>query len=126
MWFKNLRIYRFSQPFELTAEELEPLLAEKQFHPCGSQDATKYGWAPPLGQDSVLLTHACNGNIMLCAQREDKIIPASVIKDEMQEKIEFLESKEGRKVFKKEKEQAERKDIDKQARDTSLSIFVIP
>ena len=29
-------------------------------------------------------------------------------------------------MFKKEKEQAERKDIDKQARDTSLSIFVIP
>jgi recombination associated protein RdgC len=110
MWFKNLRIYRFTKPFELSADELEPLLEEKAFHPCGRQDLSKYGWVPPIGQNThdsefSAFTHACNGYIMLCAQREDKVIPASVIKQAVQERSEQIEQKEARKVFKKELDQ---------------------
>lgn len=107
MWFKNLRIYRFTQPFELTAEDLEPLLAEKAFHPCGRQDLTKYGWVPPIASNNedAPLVHASNGNIMLCAQRQDKVIPASVIKEAVLEKTAYIEQKEARKVFSKERAQ---------------------
>lgn len=104
MWFKNIRLYRFTSPFELSPEEMEPLLAEKTFHPCGSQDQTKYGWVPPLGGESELYAHGCNGHIMLCAQQQDKVIPSSVIKDGIIEKIEWLEAKEARKVFRKERD----------------------
>lgn len=110
MWFKNLRIYRFTKPFEMSADELQSLLAEKAFHPCGRQDLSKYGWVPPIDQDTSddvepLYVHACNGYLMLCAKREDKVIPASVIKEAVQEKSQHIEQKEARKVFKKEKDQ---------------------
>lgn len=105
MWFKNLRIYRFTQPFELTPEELEPLLAAHAFQPCGRQDLTQYGWVSPIGGDSDLFTHVSNGNIMLCAQRQDKIIPGSVIKEAMQDKIDAIEQRDARKVYKKERDQ---------------------
>ena len=104
MWFKNLRIYRFTHPFELTPEDMEPLLAEKAFHPCGSQDVSKYGWVPPLGDQSTQFTHSSNGYILLCAQQQDKVIPGSVIKEALNEKVAQLENKEARKVFRKERE----------------------
>ncbi len=105
MWFKNLRIYRFSQPFEWTAEELEPALAERAFRPCGRQDLTQYGWVSPLGDGHDTFTHVSNGNIMFCAQRQDKIVPGSVIKDAMQEKIAVIEARDARQVYRKEKDQ---------------------
>lgn len=105
MWFKNLRIYRFSQPFDWTAETLEPVLAQRAFRPCGRQDLSQYGWISPLGDGHDLFTHVSNGNIMLCAQRQDKIVPAAVIREAMQEKIDMIEQRDARKVYRKEKEQ---------------------
>lgn len=108
MWFKNLRIYRFTKPFDFDSEKLTELLAEKAFHPCGRQDVSKYGWVPPLsgaaGDPDFDFVHVCNGNIMLCAQKEEKVIPSSVIKEAVQEKAEFIEQKEGRKIFRKERD----------------------
>lgn len=105
MWFKNLRIYRFSQPFRTSAEEMEPLLAQHAFKPCGRQDLSQYGWVSPLGDGHDVFTHVSNGNIMLCAQRQDKIVPGPVIREAMQEKIAVIEARDARKVYRKEKEQ---------------------
>ena len=43
MWFKNLRIYRFTQDFTLDAEALGERLETGAFVPCGSQDLSRYG-----------------------------------------------------------------------------------
>ena len=103
MWFKNLIFYRFTQTFELSTEELEEKLTEKRFHSCGSQDVSTYGWVPPLGKHGDMLTHASGDFVMICARREEKILPASVIKDALEEKIETIEQNEHREVFNKEK-----------------------
>ncbi len=110
MWFKNLRIFRFTKPFDMSAEELQTHLADKPFNPCGRQDLTKYGWVPPIEQAQAAdqepqFVHACNGFLMLCAKREDKVIPASVVKEAVLERSQHIEQKEARKVFKKERDQ---------------------
>lgn len=110
MWFKNLRIYRFTKPFEMGAMELQEQLADKAFHPCGRQDLTKYGWVPPIDQASTetaepMFVHACNGYLMVCAQREDKVIPSSVVKEAVAERARQIEEKDARKIFKKERDQ---------------------
>jgi len=110
MWFKNLRIYRFTKPFEMGAAELQERLAEKAFQPCGRQDLSKYGWVAPIDQPRMddaepMYVHACNGYLMLCAQREDKVIPASVVKEAVLERSRQIEEKEARKIFKKERDQ---------------------
>ena len=38
MWFKNLQVYRLTQAFDLSPEELDAKLDEHVFEPCGSQD----------------------------------------------------------------------------------------
>ena len=104
MWFKNLQIYRFTRPFELDGEALEKLVAGMAFTPCGSQDISKFGWVPALGKQSSALVHEAQGHLLLCARKEDKMLPASVIRDALEEKVEALEIEQGRALKKKEKD----------------------
>ncbi|MBL4761420.1 MAG: recombination-associated protein RdgC [Gammaproteobacteria bacterium] len=103
MWFKNIRLYRFTKEFALTPEQLEEKLQEHLFHPCGKADQSQYGWVPPLGKHGEMLTHTIGDYTMICAKKEEKILPASVINEAVQEKIDELEEKQGSKVFRKER-----------------------
>lgn len=103
MWFKNLRLYRFTQPFDLTAEDLQEKLTTKPFKPCFGQELLSYGWVPPLGRHGVELIHVTNGYIMFCAKRQEKILPASVVNEFVDEQILTIEEEEGRRVVGKEK-----------------------
>lgn len=103
MWFKNLALYRFTEPFTLAPEELEEKLADKRFRPCGSQDEFSMGWTSPVGDASEQLIHASNGFMMLSLKKEEKVIPAAVINEMLQEKVAEKEDQEARKLSKKER-----------------------
>ena len=105
MWFKNARLYCLTKPFENSAEELETKLAEQLFHPCSSHDKAKFGWVSPLGKEGEMLIHALGDYIMVCAQKQERILPASVINDATEEKVAELEERQGRKVYRKERRQ---------------------
>lgn len=103
MWFKNLTVYRFTEPFTRTVDDVEEKLADKRFHPCGKQDMSRFGWTSPLGGIEQPLVHASNGFMMLCAKKEEKVIPPAVINEMLQERVAELEEKEARKLSGKEK-----------------------
>ncbi len=102
MWFKNLSIFRLTEAFTLTAEELEEKLAVLAFRPCGSHEDFTLGWVSPIGKAAPLV-HSANGFMMICTKKEERVLPASVLNEMMQEKIEETEEKEGRKLSKKER-----------------------
>ncbi|MGL5385728.1 MAG: recombination-associated protein RdgC [Serratia sp. (in: enterobacteria)] len=104
LWFKNLMVYRLSRDVALTADEMEKQLSAFAFTPCGSQDMAKTGWVSPMGSHSDAFTHAVNGQIMICARKEEKILPSPVLKQELQAKIEKLEGEQHRKLKKTEKD----------------------
>lgn len=104
LWFKNLMVYRLSREVSLSADEMEKQLSAFSFTPCGSQDMAKTGWVSPMGSHSDALTHTVNGQIVICARKEEKILPSPVIKQELQDKIERLESEQHRKLKKTEKD----------------------
>jgi len=103
MWFKNLALYRFTEPFTLAADKLEEKLSDKRFRPCGSHDEFSFGWTSPIGNASEQLIHASNGFMMLCLKKEEKVIPAAVINEMLQEKVAEKEEQEARKLSKKER-----------------------
>lgn len=103
MWFKNLAIYRLTEPFTLTPIELEEKLSQSVFRHCGQTEESTQGWAAPLGGNAQQLVHVTNGNFMITLQREEKVLPAAVVNELLQEKILEAEDKKGAKLSKKEK-----------------------
>ena len=103
MWFKNLAVYRFTEPFTLAADVLEQKLQQQPFQACGAHDEFSFGWTSPLGKASELLAHSVNGYTIVCAKKEEKVIPSSVINEMLQEKISEIEEQEARKLPQKER-----------------------
>ncbi|KGQ69534.1 recombinase RdgC [Chelonobacter oris] len=102
-WFKNSMAYRLSKKLDWTTPTLDAALPNQAFFPCGSHDQSKFGWAKPL-KDSDLLYFCVNGQILLLAQKEEKILPSHVVKQALDERIDALEEKERRKLSKVEKQ----------------------
>ncbi len=102
MWFKNLSIFRLTEAFSLTAEELEEKLEALVFRPCGSHDEFSLGWVSPIGKAAPLV-HSANGFMMICTKKEERVLPASVLNEMVQEKIAETEEEQGRKLSKKER-----------------------
>ena len=111
MWFKNLYIFKFEKAFELNAEQLHDELAQKEFTPCSSTQRESMGWVAPLGNNTSSFTHAANNNILISMARQERILPAAVIKETLLEKVEAIEVKENRKVNSREKKEM-REDIE--------------
>jgi len=104
MWFKNLTVLRLTEPFGLTDNELEQRLQTKPFRPCGRVEQSTIGWTAPLGRQARPLVHSTNGFMMLCARREEKIVPSSVINEIVAERVAEIEGGQGRQVRRKERQ----------------------
>ncbi|MEZ5501838.1 MAG: recombination-associated protein RdgC [Halioglobus sp.] len=103
MWFKNVRAYRLTQPFDLSAEKLGQKLAGRVFAPCAKSQAVAAGWVPPLGGESGALVHAAAGRLLLKLRREEKLLPSTVVREQLDEKIATIEAEQARKVYRKER-----------------------
>lgn len=105
MWFKNLIVYRFTETFAHTAEDLERALATAPFKPCGSQDLSSLGWVPPMGRHAQQLLHANADFMLVCLKREERMLPASVVREIVDEKVLEIEESQMRRVRKKERDE---------------------
>ncbi|MCP4043794.1 MAG: recombination-associated protein RdgC, partial [Gammaproteobacteria bacterium] len=74
------------------------------FRACGSLQMESLGWVPPLGRNGTQLTHAAVGNIAICLRKEQKVLPASVVREMVEEKLLALEQEEGRPLRRRERE----------------------
>lgn len=105
MWFKNLKIYRFTKEFELSDQELEEQLSSAPFTPCAQTQPKSYGWTEPMGKHGKMYTHSSGGKVLFCAKQEEKLLPASIVNEILEEKVAEIEEQTGAKPGRKQKEQ---------------------
>lgn len=106
MWFRNLLVYRLTQDLPFVADELQAALAAKPARPCASQELTTYGFVAPFGKGAdAPLVHVSQDFILIAARKEERILPGSVVRDALKEKVEEIEAEQMRKVYKKERDQ---------------------
>ena len=106
MFFNNLLVYRLTQSLALDTEALQTALATKPARPCASQELTTYGFTAPFGKgEDAPLLHVSGDFLLICARKEERILPGNVVRDAVKEKVEEIEAEQMRKVYKKERDQ---------------------
>ena len=102
---KHARIYKMTEPLQVDAAGLEVLLAAHKFTPCMGQDALKLGFTYPVHPSIKSYCHAVADDILLVAlKRQEKLLPAQVLAEELQPKIDALQAEKGRPIGRREKQ----------------------
>ncbi|HNH35430.1 MAG TPA: recombination-associated protein RdgC [Rhodocyclaceae bacterium] len=93
MWFRNLQLYRLPPGWTPTVDALHEQLSRQVFQACGSQDFKSRGWIPPRGDDRLVFN--LERQWLLALGVEQKLLPASVIRQEAEKRANRLESEQG-------------------------------
>ncbi|WP_301103445.1 recombination-associated protein RdgC [Propionivibrio sp.] len=100
MWFRNLQLYRLPKNWAANPEQLEQKLSAQTLLPCSASAMQSIGWVAP--RPGGPLVHAVNRQWLLALGVEQKLLPASVVKQFADERAKDIEDREGRRVGRKE------------------------
>lgn len=103
MWFKSAQLYHLKGLPSDASLSLESDLQAFAFTPCLASMKSSSGWVSPFGLEQAALLHVANGYLLFCLQIEEKILPASVIRDALNEEVQRVSLRYERKLSKKEK-----------------------
>ena len=100
MFFRNLYLLRLPQPWNLALDSFEAQLARRPFQRCGGSEPMSCGWIAP--QPDGALAHAVGGQWLVALRVEQRLLPASVIRDEAQDRAATLAETQGYPVGRKQ------------------------
>lgn len=93
MWFKNLVAYRLPADWSLSPLDLENALAERTLQPCSPLEMMSRGWVAPA--KSGRLVHSVGAQHLIALGADQRLLPASVIRQVVQERAEVLAAEQG-------------------------------
>ena len=88
MWIKNLVVYRLAVDRAVEADELERKLAAQPLQPCGGFQMESRGWVCPREDGEFLYRQARHW--LLALGVEQKLLPASIIRQEAQDRADKI------------------------------------
>jgi recombination associated protein RdgC len=100
MLFKNLIVYRLPADWSWTAGSLETRLAGHPLRPCGHFDLLTRGWQPVTKGGRLL--HTVGHHHMLSLGTNQKLLPASIIRQVAEERAEAQAAEQGFPVGRKQ------------------------
>ena len=100
MWLKNLILYRLPARWPVKAESLERKLAGHPLTPCGSFQMESRGWTCPRSDGPFL--HNQNRQWLLALGVEQKLLPATVIRQVTAERAAKLARQQAHPVGRKQ------------------------
>ena len=103
MWFRNARPYRLPGRLGIDAAELSQRLSRRPFQPCRPNQPVSSGWVAALSDDATDFVHKSGDYWLIRLQREERLLPASVIRSEVNSRIQEIQTGQGRRVQRKER-----------------------
>ncbi|EFV84117.1 recombination associated protein RdgC [Achromobacter xylosoxidans C54] len=100
MWFKNLKIYRLSAPWQLLGDDLEAALVRHAFDGGSNLEMQSFGWVPP--REAGGLAHVIGGQILLTLRAGQKLLPAKVVNQVAKARAQEIEEQQGYKPGRKQ------------------------
>lgn len=101
MWFRNLQIFRLTSAWDYSTEQLTEALNKGQFIGCGATDRAARGWVPPRGNDGEMV-FVVERQQLICLGIEQKLLPASVVRQYADAKLQQIEAAQGYKPGRKQ------------------------
>lgn len=89
MWFKSANTYSVEN-LDYSSDELNELLLKNKFIPCGKADIRTAGWVSVFGDLNEMLVHSPDSSHFFCMKLEEKVIPASVVNEMVNNEIEKM------------------------------------
>ncbi len=93
MWFKNLVVYRLPADWSVAPAELEEKLALRSLQPCGSFDMRSRGWVHASAAERFV--HTTHGNHLIALGVEQKLLPASIIRQVAADRAKVVAEQQG-------------------------------
>ena len=103
MWFRNARPYRLPGRLGIGASDLSQRLSRRPFQPCRPSQPVSSGWVAALSDDASDFVHKSGDYWLIRLQREERLLPASVIRSEVNSRIQEIQTVQGRRVQRKER-----------------------
>lgn len=91
--FRNLRFYQVDGVWPNSEKTLSKGLEAAGFKPCGPLTERSSGWVPIAPDSSDLLARRVNGADLLRLRSQSRVLPHSVIKEELEARIEELQQR---------------------------------
>lgn len=101
MWFRNLQVFRLTPEWSYSTESLAAALRQGIFHGCGANDRVARGWVPPRGEEDELVFSVQHQQLIALGV-EQKLLPASVVRQYAQAKLMEIEALQGYKPGRKQ------------------------
>lgn len=101
--FKNAQLFRLTEQFTPDAAVLEERLSTLRFRPCGPAETERWGWSSPLGDETTALVHAVGGCLLMCARKQERLLPAAAVSEAVDERIAEIKAGELREVGRAER-----------------------
>ena len=93
MWFKNLTVYRLPADWSWSAAGLEEALARRPLQPCSPFEMRSMGWVAPATTDRLL--HTLGEHHLLALGVEQKLLPASIVRQEAERRARARAESQG-------------------------------
>lgn len=103
MWFRNARPYRLPGRLGIDASELSQRLSKRPFQPCRPSQPVSSGWVAALSDDATDFVHKSGDYWLIRLQRDERLLPASVIRSEVKSRIQEIQTGQGRRIKRKER-----------------------
>ncbi len=101
--FRNVRYYRFAGQWPGTEEAVSEELARFTFRPCGPLTERSSGWVPADPNGQGLLARRINGADLIRLRTQSRVLPAAVINEALEERIEEFRGRMGEDPTPREK-----------------------